>query len=144
MKQVLSWLKPKYLIILALIAGIIYLYSKFKSNVIDKVIKVPELKDYSVYQSYANSLYESMRDYGTDEEGMFKILEYLNPDELKMVYKAFGLKNYSSGGKGINLFGINIVGDSLDLFGWFQAELNENERIKMRSIWEKSGLRITF
>lgn len=133
MKSPGNFFKPMYIIILAIIAGIIYFF--FKKD---------KLTEFSVYEAIAENQFGAMRDYGTDEETLFKSLEGLSKSDLRNVYKAFGLRNYESGGKGLSVFGFDIVGQSLDIFGWYSNELTKDEKKKMRSIWEKSELKLTF
>lgn len=89
------------------------------------------------YLSIAETLYSTMADFGTDEKLMFDVLKPLSGSELVKVYEAFGNKGYAFGGA---FFG----GYSLDLFGWFNKELDRNEKTQMRNIWVKSGLTLSF
>ncbi|WP_066631804.1 hypothetical protein [Labilibacter marinus] len=91
------------------------------------------------YKAIANQVYKSMDTtfYGTNENMLFKSLEHLQGFELRSVYKEFGTKKYQGWGNG---FG----GSELDLFGWFNVELNEKEKTQMREIWVKSNISITF
>jgi len=91
-------------------------------------------------RSIANRLEVAMNSglfYGTNEDGMFDILEVLNSKDLVAVYYAYGNRPYLFGGT-------NWLGFSLDLFGWFERELSGNDLIKMRNIWSKTDLEITF
>jgi len=88
-------------------------------------------------ESIAESLHYAMLGRGTDEDVMFKSLEDLNQFELKEVFEAFGNRKYA-------WWGHSFGGAAIDLFGWFNAELNEKEKTQMRKIWVKSGLTITF
>lgn len=86
----------------------------------------------------AQKQYSAMADLGTNEDLLFASLRNLNGADLIKVYNAFGTKNYAASG---SWFGI---GYPLDLFGWYTEELGSSDLAKMRSIWRKSGLNITF
>ncbi|MCU4165216.1 hypothetical protein [Carboxylicivirga caseinilyticus] len=99
--------------------------------------KISGFGNVDVYKSISDILYSSMQNWGTDEKAMFNALGNLDGFELVKVYEAFGNKSYAFGGAS---FAMN----SLDLFGWFAKELSGKDLIKMRNIWNKSGLNITF
>jgi hypothetical protein len=86
----------------------------------------------------ANKQHSAMADLGTNEQLLFSSLNGLNGADLVKVYNAFGQKNYAGTG---SWFG---VGYSLDLFGWYSEELDNTELARMRTIWSKSGLSISF
>lgn len=82
----------------------------------------------------AKTLFNSMKWIGTDEQAMYDVLKDVNGEGLKLVAAAFGEPKYSA-------FGYSpYLGTRTNIFGWFQAELNENELTKMKKIWYKSGL----
>ncbi|TXG99103.1 MAG: hypothetical protein E6R08_02900 [Nevskiaceae bacterium] len=72
----------------------------------------------------AMSSYVAMQGLGTDEDALFRAVEDLNGEDLQAVRKAFGAKAYYF--------------DKLDLFGWYTAELDEEDKAKMRGIWSKA------
>lgn len=82
----------------------------------------------------------AMDQYGTDESLLFGSLRGLNGADLRLVYKAFGIVNYS------DRLGtrerIPIFGQKLDLFGWYVQELDKTELGSMRILWYKAG--VTF
>lgn len=84
----------------------------------------------------AKTLFNSMKFAGTNEQAMFDALANVNGEGLKLVYKAYGEPKYAAYGYS------PYLGLKTDLFGWFQAELNENELTKMKKIWYKSGLNL--
>jgi hypothetical protein len=86
----------------------------------------------------ANKQHSAMADLGTNEQLLFSSLNGLNGADLVKVYNAFGQKNYAVTG---SWFG---VGYSLDLFGWYSEELDGSDLAKMRTIWAKSGLALSF
>lgn len=86
----------------------------------------------------AQKQFSAMADLGTNEDLLFSSLRNLNGADLIKVYNAFGTKSYAASG---SWFG---VGYPLDLFGWYTEELGSSDLAKMRSIWNKSGLNITF
>ncbi|TDN99954.1 hypothetical protein [Sunxiuqinia elliptica] len=87
---------------------------------------------------------DAMMNWGTDEELLFNSLEH--PDgkpfsgkQLKQVFEAFGFRDYDFTG-GRNVF----LGAAKNLFEWYESELTRKEKVRMRAIWEKSGLDLTF
>ena len=86
----------------------------------------------------ANKQFSAMADLGTNEQILFSSLNGLNGADLIKVFNAFGQKNYAASG---SWFG---AGYSLDLFGWYSEELGSSDLSKMRTIWAKSGLSISF
>ena len=93
----------------------------------------------------ANLLYDCMQDQGTRFDDMYKALESLSSNELKGVYDEFGSRNYRDMGiLGGGSWPEGLGGVPLDLFGWFSAELLPWQKGKMRDIWFKSRLLITF
>jgi len=131
MKQLGKWFNPKTVI--AIIMAILFIW----------LLKFLPKKSLTPHEAIAEAQFSAMRDYATDEETLFRTLEGLTPPDLRAVFSSFGLRTYESGGKGLNLI-IFKIGKKLDLFGWYSAELTEKERKKMRSIWGKSGLKLTF
>jgi len=129
MKTLGNWFKPNNIIGFSLIAFFAWIYFKFLKKT-----------EFTPYDSIAESQYEAMRDYGTDEELLFSTLKELNAPDLRQVYKSFGKRTYRSGGAGIPF----LIGQNTDLFGWYANELNESEREKMKSIWNKTGMKLTF
>lgn len=89
-------------------------------------------------ESLTNEVFLTMWTWGTDEKRLFELLEPLNKSDLKSVFYKFGNKPYGMGGRTI------IVGKGLNLFGWFDKELTEKEKARMRDIWAKTGLNVTF
>lgn len=86
----------------------------------------------------AQKQFSAMADLGTNEQILYSSLANLNGADLVKVYNAFGTKSYAATG---SWFG---VGYPLDLFGWYSEELDSSEAAKMRSVWAKSGLNLTF
>lgn len=88
-------------------------------------------------KSTAKRLKVAMQNFGTDEAELWLLLEPMNKRELEQVYIEFGLQRYDYGGR-------FWFGAPLDLFGWFAKELNGKEKTRMREIWSKTNLEITF
>jgi hypothetical protein len=86
----------------------------------------------------ATKQHTAMADLGTNEQLLFSSLNGLNGADLVKVFDAFGQKNYAATG---SWFG---TGYSLDLFGWYSEELDGSDLAKMRTIWAKSGLSLSF
>ena len=106
-------------------------YNPPKDNSSAKISKTEAL-------AIANKQFSAMADLGTNEQLLFSSLNGLNGADLVLVFDAFGQKNYASTG---SWFG---AGSSLDLFGWYSEELDGSDLAKMRAIWTKSGLSISF
>jgi len=66
---------------------------------------------------------------GTDENELFRALNGLNGADLRLVYEQFGVRNYFT------------LRRPLDLFGWYVEELDRAELDRMRVYWYKSGLK---
>lgn len=79
----------------------------------------------------------AMGDLGTNEELLFTSLEGLNADDLKEVANLFGKRNYAFG-----MRGGAFIGNTLNIFEWYAAELSNRQLSKMQDIWKKTG--ITF
>ena len=98
-------------------------------------------------KTIAQGQYNSMKGFGTDENALFDALVDLNGAQLCKVYQAYGVK------------------EGKDLFGWYQDELGRgafstmvhpdipgcesvfdgcSESTMMATLWEKSGLPLTF
>ena len=88
-------------------------------------------------RSNAKRLKIAMQYFGTDESELWNLLEPMNAKQLEQVYIEFGLQRYEYGGR-------FWFGSPLDLFGWFSKELNSKEKTRMREIWSKTNLEITF
>lgn len=81
-------------------------------------------------KAIAERQYIAMNRPGTDEDELFRSLNGLNGADLRMVFEAFGLRNYFT------------LRRPLNLFGWYVEELDPTELSAMRIYWHKSG--ITF
>lgn len=92
-------------------------------------------KDMAAISNIANSLYQSMQDLGTNEERIFQSLQGLTAEDLKAVYKSFGIREDSLFGLG----GILTVMKG-DLFDWFRAEFNDSDYKKIETLFSKTGL----
>jgi len=80
-------------------------------------------------KAIAERQYKAMNRPGTDESALFASLNGLNGKDLQLVYQEFGLRNYYTGRR------------PLDLFGWYVEELDSEELKRMQLYWYKSGLR---
>jgi len=69
--------------------------------------------------------------FGTDETLMFDSLNGCNSEDLKAVYKYFGVREQ------IVLF---MPVFTADLFGWYGAELSGSDLARMKAIWSKTGM----
>ncbi len=112
-------------------------------------IDTPAIEQFEAQaKTLAQGQYNSMKGAGTNEEGLFVPMTKLNGAQLCKVYQAYGVK------------------EGKDLFGWYQDELASTALITvvtddtiegcetytdfcseidaMRSVWNKSGLPLTF
>ena len=83
--------------------------------------------------SIADGLYAAMDDLATDEGAIFSLLDGLNTEDLKAVYKAFGVRSETM------FFGVFDVKRG-DLFTWFRNELSESDYEKIKVVFSKTGL----
>ncbi len=94
------------------------------------------------YVEIAKKLNWAMVRVGTDENFIFNLLEPLSGFELVKVYNAFGTQPYGLSG------GLGWFGNDLNLFEWFDKEFSpiwdRKDLEKLREIWSKSGMEITF
>ncbi len=96
-------------------------------------------KPMTYYMSIADSLEEAMQGWGTDSDTMLNLLKPLTDNELKAVYLKFGSRINDDFGN-----------DAGNLFTWFKWELSDYSPFsvgaltRMRLIWKKTGLPITF
>jgi hypothetical protein len=79
-------------------------------------------------QAIAERQFAAMNRPGTDEGDLFRSLNGLNGADLRLVFQAFGVRNYY------------LLRDPLNLFGWYARELNREELLRMKIYWYKSGL----
>lgn len=82
--------------------------------------------------------YQAMKGIGTKDDDLFGALNGLSGNVLRKVFEAFDTRGYAWSGADA-LFGVQ-----LNLFEWFSKELSRKEKARMRDIWAKSGLEITF
>ena len=130
---------------LAIIGGIAYLAYKifkpksqdqirFDKNLVDVINKpTPRPEPATITGAEAKAIAErqflAMNRPGTDEDELFRSLNELNGKDLQLVYAQFGLRNYFT------------LRRPLDLFGWYVEELDQDEYKRMQLYWYKSGLR---
>jgi hypothetical protein len=91
-----------------------------------KVNKTPQ-----AIAEIAVAQYTAMKGLGTDEKKLFDSLMGCNDNELKAVYKQFGIQEDT-------VFGIAIYRNSL--VGWYRDELTGADLEKMKQIWKTTGL----
>lgn len=81
-------------------------------------------------KAIAERQYIAMNRPGTDEDELFRSLNGLNGADLRLVFEAFGVRNYFT------------LRRPLNLFGWYVEELSGYDLKAMRIYWYKAG--ITF
>jgi hypothetical protein len=90
----------------------------------------------SVANSYANQLYNAMKNAGTDEDLIYSVFQKIEKkDDFRKVYNAFGKKSYYNFGSptiSAWLFGY----DDLDLIEWLNKELG-NSNFKTYNLVKK-------
>lgn len=136
MQAVLIFLSKYWKQILAVIGGFIgwrYIRSFFNANHIKTTyssIGATISKEQAI--AYAERLYNSMKDFGTDEDELNSVrLMLTNSANLRLVYNEFGLRGYGSFGS--PMFG---SGTPTDLKGWIKNELGGDNY----KIWEQMFL----
>jgi hypothetical protein len=93
----------------------------------------------SHYDNIADSLENYMQGWGTNSKKMYELLAPLSANELKAVYLKFGSR--------VNE---DFSNDAGNLFTWFDWELSDYSPFdlgaasKMRTLWKKTGLPLTF
>lgn len=76
---------------------------------------------------FANTLYGAMMDFGTDEASIFNTISKINTkDDMLLVIKTFGMKQYLIGGRAA------FLGQDYNLIGWLRAELSEGDIAKIK------------
>lgn len=83
-----------------------------------------------VYDRIADVQYWGMNRAGTDEAVLFDSLAGLNTDDLKAVYKAFGVRRPSTG-----MYTNIPYGQASDLVAWYLSELSGADLSSMRDVW---------
>ena len=84
---------------------------------------------------YANTLYGAMLDFGTDEKVIYSTIDKVQTkDDMLLVIKAFGMKQYLWGARAA------FLGQDFNLIGWFRQELSENEINKIRPKFDGWGI----
>lgn len=81
-----------------------------------------------LYQAFAGS---GIAWFGTDEKMAFDAFKDCTPEDLKMIWKEFGIRKATA-------FGIPYFEG--DLRGWFLAEFNESDLAKIEKIWAPTKL----
>ncbi|TNE80839.1 MAG: hypothetical protein EP332_06365 [Bacteroidetes bacterium] len=92
----------------------------------------------SAYQSIANGQYTELSSHFLswnlyDFSKLKNAISGLNAEELKQVYKQFGIRP-------AKLFTVIDFGEAGDLFEWYSVILNEGEQKEMAAIWNKTGI----
>lgn len=136
----------KNIVTLLIVGGVAFLVWKFREFLNPKTLNLKgnifdiQSKSNEALKQIAEMQDAAMNEMGTDEELLFQSLEGLNRKDLVKVFNYFGLRKYVSftGQRD------DIAGHPLNLFLWYKNELSGKDLKKMKSIWENSGLEITF
>lgn len=129
--------------------GVLAIRKMFKRNPDGTSTKVaPSLKDTIIQTAnltistsdaalFANTLYGSMQDFGTDEETIFSTIDKLNTkDDMLLVIKAFGMKKYLWGARD------PWFGQEYNLIGWLRSELGGKDIAKIKPKFDSWGIPI--
>lgn len=110
-----------------------------ESNIKSTSVSTSRLSfDKTYYTTWANKFYQSMYGWAPYfvnrySEQDYLELESLNADELKMIFKEFGVKRKE------NWLGLHYQTTGT-LFDWFENELTGTELERIKSIFRKTGL----
>lgn len=86
---------------------------------------------------FANILYGAMLDLGTDEQTIYNTIDKIKTkDDMLLVIKAFGMKEYLLGGRS------TFMGQDYNLIGWLRAELSNKEIQKIKPKFDSWGIPI--
>ncbi len=86
---------------------------------------------------FANTLYGAMMDLGTDEEAIYSVMARIKTkDDMLLVIKTFGMKQYLIGGRA------TFLGQNMNLIGWLRAELSSKEIGKIKAKFDSWGIPI--
>ncbi len=86
---------------------------------------------------FANTLYGAMMDFGTDEETIYSVFNRISSkDDMLLVIKTFGMKQYLIGGRA------TFLGQNMNLIGWLRAELSSKEIGKIKPKFDSWGIPI--
>jgi len=84
---------------------------------------------------FANTLYGAMLDIGTDEKVIYSTIDKINTkDDMLLVIKAFGMKQYLWGARAA------FLGQDYNLIGWLGFELNKKEIAIIKPKFDGWGL----
>ena len=84
---------------------------------------------------FANTLYGAMLDIGTDEKVIYSTIDKINTkDDMLLVIKAFGMKQYLWGARAA------FLGQDYNLIGWLGFELTNKEIAKIKPKFESWGI----
>lgn len=104
-----------------------------------KILSI-QSKSNNELQQIAEMQFAAMNQYGTDEDLLFNSLKDLNSKDMEKVFNYFGERDYEK----IQGNSQPIFGEQSNIFIWYANELNQKELDKMRKIWEKAELNISF
>ncbi len=103
-----------------------------KDTVIDRQKLTISASDAALY---ANTLYGAMLDFGTDEAAIYGTMDKIqSKDDMLLVIKAFGMKQYLWGGRAA------FLGQDYNLIGWLRAELGEEEIAQIKPRFDSWGI----
>lgn len=93
--------------------------------------------DSNQINTLARGMHEAMLGSGTNEDLIFKTLRTLNPYELALVYKYFGLRRTYWRGTLTRPFA------DVDMVEWLRLDLSNSEFLRAEPYLIKAGLKVT-
>jgi hypothetical protein len=133
--------------VVALGVGVILIKRMFKKNPDGTSTRIaPSLKDTVIQREnltitpsdaalFANTLYGTMLDFGTDEKTIFSILDKIKTkDDMLLVIKTFGMKMYLWGARAV------FLGQDYNLIGWLRFELGDKDIAKIKPKFDEWGI----
>jgi hypothetical protein len=127
--------------------GVILIRKMFKKNPDGTSSRIaPSLKDTVIQREnltitpsdaalFANTLYGTMLDFGTDEKTIFSILDKIKTkDDMLLVIKTFGMKMYLWGARAA------FLGQDYNLIGWLRFELGDKDIAKIKPKFDEWGI----
>ncbi|WP_026777751.1 hypothetical protein [Polaribacter sp. Hel_I_88] len=119
----MKFLKNTLLPILILLTAVITILKFFKKP-INKLSEIGSTISTDEANFIAQSLYNAMYNFGTDEAKIFDLLSNLTKPNFNKIYNSFGTKYYN---EETGSYGNPLLDDNLDLWGWLNSELTGDE-----------------
>lgn len=131
------------LIIYGIIGYLIYdtfLKGKTESEQFSDLIKPQSNLSYPLYayKEMVSKLFNAMDGFATDEDAIYQVIYALKRDEdVRQLKKDWGLKDYTGNNLEVMSF---MIDDPQPLTAWLSAELDEEEKRKVRYILKSNNV----